>query len=418
MFFINNPWTLVISIVIIVFLILMGVKIGREISLNALLKQKHNFMRVDSNKADIGFRKRIGVLTSAALAPVAVVAVVLIVGSNVTSTPTGQVRNFESSNDVEMLYDRVSNILPHTKAVEDVEYSEDSFTENIDNNTENYVTQALVSDFYTSITATTVSGNVFGADSLQKLRSNDDYYYEALDNNIEITLNSNDGTTKSGTQFVDSIVYTGVTGSCENGFLLKGLYLSEEFLTVVALEYPTECVGITMDEQYLQSNLNVLISVFDVNDFSHITNYRLSGNLASVSYVDDVITVVTKRYLDYDAIGFNLDDHLPYYKIGGSRTRMNYEDIIYVEGTSPESYTSVFSINLQNKEVDMESILLDYYSDIYMEDDKIRIVGMAYYLDPLAGMFDVDDPVDETRNITFNFTLNDGVLEYKGNEIK
>ena len=419
MFFINNPWTLVISIVIIVFLILMGIKIVNEISLNKLLNERHQFMRVDSNEPQYGFKKRIGFLTSTALAPIAVVAIVLGISSSVTNTHTGEFRAFDDSSDIETLYDEVLGVLPRTKSVEGVEYPVDSSLDYNEGIASDYLNDSsTIGDLYYSVTSAKVSGTVYGGDTLETVVNNDFYYYEALDTSLEITLNNNFGVSKEGSQFIDSVSYAGASGNCTNGYLLQGVHLYDEKLTVVSLEYPNQCLGVQMDDEYIHSHLNVLVSVFDVDDLSIVTNYRLSGNLRSVTFDQDNIYITTKRYLDYETDYFNIEDYLPYYKIDGNRTSMNYEDIIYVEGTTPDSFTSIYGINITNKEVDMETILIDYYNDIYINNASIDITGVVYYLEPFTEIFEYDNPVDSSKTITFAFSLKDGKVEYKSNIIQ
>lgn len=418
MFFINNPWTLVISIIIIIFLVLMGIKIASEINLNSLLKQRHSFMRIETGKPNIGFGKRIGILTSTALAPIAVVAIVVIIGGNVTSTPSGEMRSFNDSNDIEGLYQKVSDYLPSNDALDYESLPGDSSHEiNFDAELDD-ITYSLVDDLYNVVTSITTSGEVYGSDEFTKSVNNEDYYYSALENSVEVTINNNEGATKDGTQFVDSIVYVGTSGSCTNGYLVKALDISEDYLTVVALEYPSECLGVKVDDNYLYDNLNVLVSVFDVDDLEDVTNYRLSGNLTGINIVGDNIYVTTKRYLDYEVEGFDISSYLPFYKIDGVRKSKTYEEIIYVEGTTPDSYTNIYGINIVDKKVDMETILVGYNNDIYLSEKEIQVVGTVYYLNPLAGMFELDAPLDDIKEITYRFVLSGGKIDYEGNEIK
>ncbi len=415
MFFINNLWALVISIVIIVFLVLMGIKIVREINLNSLLKQKHSFMRVDYQKREIGFKKRIGLLTSTALSPIAVVAIVLMVGSTVSKIPSGEVRNFDSASDITSLYSDMSGLLPRLGSAQSLD---ETLKFEQGNESSDIIDSYTVEGLYNTVTTSRVSGSVYGGENYENIVYNDDNYFEALDGSVEITLNSNNGVTKEGTQFVDSIMYTGASENCENGYLLQGLHLTNEYLVVVALEYPESCLGVVMDDLYVHSHLNVLISVFDVEDLTLKKNYRLSGNLRSVTFDDNNVYVTTKRYLDYNSENFDITKYLPFYKIDGFKTTLQYQDLIYVEGTTPDSFTTVYGINIIEQEVDMETALVDYKTDVFVTNSEVEVVGIVYYFDPLAGMFEFENPIDEMKYFTLKFTLSNGGVVYSGNKIE
>lgn len=418
MFFINNPWTLVISIIVIVFLIFIGIKIVREFNLNLLLKHKHSYMRVESEKSNILFKKRIGLLTSTALTPIVVLSLVLIVGSNMTSTPSGETRSFNASTDMESLYKDISEYLSVSSGI-DYKYfpgdsaPENNFTSDIEN-----VNYDFVDDFYEVVTTARSFGEVYGSDDLSEVVNNESYYFAAVDNTVEITINSNNGDTKEGTQLVDSIVYFGNTVNCNNGYLIKDLHINEDYLIVVALEYPSQCLGVEVDDEYLYDNLNVLVSVFNIDDINEVTNFRLSGNLSGIKYEGNNIYITTKKFLDYTSEGFDITNHLPFYKIDGVIYFKEYSDIIYVEGITPDSYTNVFGINIVNNQVEMETLLINYNSDTYLLDNEVQISSVVYYLEPLAGMFELDNPFEKMEKITFSFDTNDGEITNWSYEIK
>lgn len=286
------------------------------------------------------------------------------------------------------------------------------------NESSDIIDSYTVEGLYNTVTTSRVSGSVYGGENYENIVYNDDNYFEALDGSVEITLNSNNGVTKEGTQFVDSIMYTGASENCENGYLLQGLHLTNEYLVVVALEYPESCLGVVMDDLYVHSHLNVLISVFDVEDLTLKKNYRLSGNLRSVTFDDNNVYVTTKRYLDYNSENFDITKYLPFYKIDGFKTTLQYQDLIYVEGTTPDSFTTVYGINIIEQEVDMETALVDYKTDVFVTNSEVEVVGIVYYFDPLAGMFEFENPIDEMKYFTLKFTLSNGGVVYSGNKIE
>ena len=99
LFLLNNPIVAVVFLFSVGFAVVMIKKIVDEIKLNKGLKIKQQAMRV--NQVGKGFAKRVSALGTAALAPVAVFVVALIVGLNVTpDTTTLDVVDIRSSNDI------------------------------------------------------------------------------------------------------------------------------------------------------------------------------------------------------------------------------------------------------------------------------------------------------------------------------
>jgi len=103
LFLINNPLIFIIVLAIIGFVIFIGYKIYSEISLNKLLKQKQLVMRVDTSSFAKSFNKRIGLLTSTALAPIAVVLIVVLSQNNIIS-PAGDILDVHDGQEVIDIY--------------------------------------------------------------------------------------------------------------------------------------------------------------------------------------------------------------------------------------------------------------------------------------------------------------------------
>jgi hypothetical protein len=398
----------------------MTIKIIKEVKLNGLLRAKHQLMRIKSVSLNIGFIKRIGVLTSTALAPIAVIAVIVLVGTNSNTVPSGELRTFDDSNDITKLYESISGVLPRYSSTEysmDVPYNDEPEYNISSVEGDNYDAVATT-HFLTGLERTYSSGEVVGEDQYSTLLHNDDYYYEVVGTSIEITVNSNEGTTKTGTQFVDSINYSNWAGACNENYFIKGMYLDEDYLTVVLLEYPISCIGIDLDSQYVFENMNILVSVINIDDLSDAKNYRLNGNLNGVIYDNGYLYVTTKRFLNYDEEGFNIENYLPYYEIDGIKIYKDYSEIVYIEGTVPNSYTSVYSIELGANIVDHEVLLVDYYYDTHISSSGVEFIGTIYYFETMAAVFELEDTIEESKKITITLNFETGNIVYEGIEIK
>ena len=104
LFLLNNPVIAIVFVISVGFSIVMIKKIVDEVRLNKGLKVKQLAMRVDGvNK---GIAKRISALGAASLAPVAVFAVALIIGLNVTPDTTNtDIVDIQSSADIMNIFD-------------------------------------------------------------------------------------------------------------------------------------------------------------------------------------------------------------------------------------------------------------------------------------------------------------------------
>ena len=70
-----------------------------------------------------------------------------------------------------------------------------------------------------------------------------------------------------------------------------------------------------------------------------------------------------------------VENYLPYYEQNEDKTTVAYEDIVYIEGTSPNSFTSFYQVDLDSGDIDMEVVLGDggYNLYVYMVDNLLHI---------------------------------------------
>ena len=103
LFLINNPAIAFILFIVLGFTILMGIKIFEELTINKALSLKQRQMRISSPIK--GFKSRIAMLTSAALAPVVAVVVVVSVALAPQTVPGSvQLIDLKSSDDIFEIY--------------------------------------------------------------------------------------------------------------------------------------------------------------------------------------------------------------------------------------------------------------------------------------------------------------------------
>ena len=424
LFLINNPLVLVIGIVLIGFITLMIVKIIKEVSINKLLEQKHGMMRVAVSGDKLSFSKRIGILTSTALAPVAVVAVVLTVGARSNITPTGELRELNNASELVDVYESFNQLIPSVYQNDFYKAFEDSDAEFTDG-TSGEITSTMETDIlYDLVTyADQRSTTVYGSAIFEDVAFDSEYYYIKQEGSVEITLNSNAGMDSQGTVLYDSIEFISNENGCSTEKYVNGFYVDDNYLTVIVSQYPVNCdyglEGYVSEYDYISSNMNVSVFVFDKdNNFEVVNQYTLSGKYMGSIRENGDIYVVTKRYLDYQSESFSIEDYLPSYSIDNSKNETKYNDIIYVEGTTPDSFTLFYAVDINNSTVDMEVLLVDYSYNIYFKEDSIELSGNIYYFEAMSNMFEFEDNINESKMITITVEITNSKVEYSKIEIE
>lgn len=414
LFLINNPVFGLIVLLIVVFTTFMIRKIWREVSWNRTLRHKQRLMRILAVEP-IGFRQRIGLLTSAALAPVLLVALVLTVGFQAPATPAGDRHAITSAADILAIHERFETYLstfevfmgwrivdgPVNDTTDDVTLSPTfGVPESSGDYTNNDGDQG--SDDYSE-----TNNQVVGVDEMDNVLTDGKHLYRIDENEVQIILAYTQGEGPSALSYDRTLTYEDSTDSM---FRPTGLYVDEDHLIVIGYEY-----NAWFGDYYYYNGYesDVHVYVYDKhNDFAEVDTYILSGNLIGTRKIDNVLYLVTAEYLPFDEEDFNLDDHLPTITDGNERTTASYEDIVYVDGTMPNSFTTFHAIDLDTKETDMEVVLGDRGYNLYVSMNHMYLVGNLYHFEPIARFFDIEDPVAETKTGILKIAMDGADLSY------
>lgn len=418
LFLINNPVLLVIGLVIVGFISFIGYKIVNEISLNNLLNQKHRAMRVNSSDTSKGFKKRIGFLTSTALAPIAVVALVLTLSTSNTVSPAGDILDLHNGQEVIQLYeDFESNMSSYevfkgfknfeaVDLVQEVSLGDDA----------NYT----VSDAYTdrgSSDYSQTNNQVIGVDEMDSVVTDGKYIYSINDNDIDISLaytNTKGANALSNYMVID---YPDTIISYPIQFNIEGLFVDEDYLVVIGTEtfnfIDTQSASTEIEYNGLGGTQNVRVYIYSIEDnFILDSNYTVSGRFLGSRKIDDNLIIVTNTYLPLSQKDIVIDTYLPFYQINSVKVDAEYENIVYIEGTSPNSYTSFYSLDLDHSQVDMEVILGDNSYNLYVSSNNIYLAGSIYYFAPMADLINLEAPVSETKTAIIKVAIDGATLEY------
>lgn len=410
----ENPYLFITGILSFTFLILMIIKVLREFYFNKLLKEKHSQMRM--SRVGRSFTKRMGLLTTTAFAPILVFVLIVALSVNPPSIPSGNLQEIRSSNDILEIYNEYQELTGSFTSNRDDIFLEDAAAESPENE--------QGSDDYSETNV-----QVQGVDEMDNVITDGKYIYQMRNNQVLITLAYTLSQESNVLSNYKVIEYIDEETSCPSGMYVTGLYVDDNYLVVVGSEYQYYCNPIkngedsTLDVYYYDYwygyNNNVKIYVYDKNDdFALTGEYDLSGNLIGTRKIDDKIYVVTNSWLPLNNEDIVIDDYLPSYSINEESNVAKYEDIAYVKGIAPNSFTSFFAIDLENESVDMEVVLGDSGYNLYVSHNNIYLVGNIYY-------YPAEDQEESTDTINYyqpktaiqKISINDSNLEYSNTGI-
>ena len=432
LFLINNPTILFVGLVMLGFMGFIGTKIAKEINLNSLLRVKQGAMRIKVPFKGIG--TRIGLLSSAALAPVVVVAVALTIGTSATITPTGEIYDIHNSADIMDIYDSFQenmssyntfggfwrNDLAMDGALEAGGILDDTSGYNIAPSDQG-------SDDYSEVNV-----QVIGVDEMDNVIMDGKYIYSIYGSMVKITLAYTQGLESDALVKYMDIEYITEDEVCPTGFSISGLYIDDDYLVVIGSEYEYYCDAKDPDSGdsngedpdgdidseiiypgYARESNSVKIYVYDKTDeFTEIAQYEVSGNLIGTRKIDDNLYIITNSYIPFYLDDVDLNDYLPYYIASDTKITSNYNDIVYVEGTSPNSFTAFYALDLDHELVDMEVVLGDSGYNLYVSNENIYLVGNMYYFAPMTEWLDVQEPVSETKTAILKVAITGADLEF------
>lgn len=430
LFLINNPGIAFILLVVIGFTVLMGTKIFEEIKLNSALSLKQRQMRI-SNPIK-SFKSRIALLSSAALAPVAAVIIVASVALNPQALPSGNLVDVKSADDVFDIYttfnERMSDNYdtwgftprdgdllgaPEGGAQDGINYDSEGQETNDDTGSDDY-------------SGTNVQ--VEGVDEMDNVLTDGKYIYTMTYNSVKISLAY---TTVDGPDVLSLYkTFEYDNYQCdEEQFYPQGLYVDDDYLIIIGNQYMYECKdydredgedGVYEDDVpmpdyiWYQSSTHIKVLVFDKNnDFELLDEYKMNGYFTGTRKIGSNLYIVTNNYIPFYDEDVDIDYYLSEYEVNGQVTKALYEDVVYIEGSSPNSFTTFYGIDLDTTQVNMETILGDSGYTLYASNENMYLVGAVYYFWPMVDFVTIEEPVYESKTAIMKVSIDDGEVEYK-----
>ena len=424
-FFIINPVITFVLFIILGFAVYMLTQLIDEIVLNKALKIKHQQMRIVTITS--GIKARISGLTLATLVPMSIVVAFVIIGVNPTIEQSNDLLSISAGADILSIYEEFNEKL----AVNDNNWfiTDEGFMSR--------GTDFLVSsNLETTLDSTTGTGSddysltnnqVFGVDEMDNVLTDGKYIYTMYENKVQITLAGimvDDEFDPSLIDLYKTFKYSSETCS-EEQFYPQGMFVDEDYLIVIGNQYNFNCKDYVDGEYanidyyywgYNSSSIKVL--VYDkTDDFELEDEYTMNGYFTGTRKIEDSLYIVSNNYIPFSSDDLVLDDYLPTYEVNGIKVTTNYDDIIYVEGTTPNSFTTFYGIDLGTTQVDMEVILGDSGYNLYVSNENMYLVGSTYYfwptIDLIIDTVTTDDSIYESKTAILKVSIGNGNVEYK-----
>ncbi len=420
LFLINNPAIAFILFIVLGFTILMGIKIFEELTINKALSLKQRQMRISSPIK--GFKSRIAMLTSAALAPVVAVVVVVSVALAPQTVPGSvQLIDLKSSDDIFEIY---------TTFQERMETNFDTFGLRFFDSNLGSPEMALDAEEdlidYNGTASDDFSGTnvqVEGVDEMDNVLTDGKYIYTMFQNKVQISLAY---TMEEGPDVLDlyrTFEFSNTYCDSEQ-FYPQGMYVDDDYFIIIGNQYNYDCKEYEGDEgveditiepwgYWYQNSSHIKVLVYDkTNDFELEDEYLMNGYFTGTRKIDNNLYIVTNNYIPFYDEEVDIDYYLSEYEVNGQVTTAEYEDVVYIEGSAPNSFTTFYGIDLDTTQVDMETVLGDSGYNLYVSNENMYLVGSVYYFFPMVDFITLEEPVYESQTAIMKIAIDDGEVEY------
>ncbi|MCF7925804.1 MAG: beta-propeller domain-containing protein [Candidatus Izimaplasma sp.] len=369
---------------IFVMLVLIGLSIFfikrfiDEYVWNKRLNNKKHAMRVHILKHPI--KQRLALYLAGALSPAILVIIAVVASVNL---PTNQY-DFVRFNKGDDILDVYTSFEKNYRRINNWGLTDGLMLEENDlitTETADYVTFSGTGSNDYSQTNTQVTG----VDEIDNVVTDGKYIYIAEDNQVKIALAYTEEQLVDVLSLVKTYDYIDESSDCSQGFYTEGLYVDDDYLVVIGSEVdyycnpdPDSSDDVIIYDYYRRSD-DVTVYVYDKNDnFNLETTYEVRGNFVGTRKIEDNLYIVTDTYLPLYEEDVEVDEYLPYYSVNNLSTSAKYQDILYIDGITPNSFTTFYALDLDHKQVDMEVILGDSGYNLYVSHNNMYLTGTIW----------------------------------------
>jgi len=201
------------------------------------------------------------------------------------------------------------------------------------------------------------------------------------------------------------------------------MYVDDDNLIVVTSRYTYQYYKTDVDtedeyrmiEPFFGMNETVVYVYSKSNDFELQDTYKFEGYMSGTRKIGENLFIITNNY-------FNPDDEtiLPQYNVNGEVMSGEFGDVTYVKDTNPYNFTSIYGIDLDTQEVDVENILGSSSYTLYVSNNNIYTIDYRYTFMPFfaeVGITDAEEPEETVVISKYSLEGNDVTLTAVG-EVK
>ncbi len=274
---------------------------------------------------------------------------------------------------------------------------------------------------------------VVGVDEMDNVVTDGMYMYIVNGNKVEIILAYTNETLIEEFGVVKTLEYYNTSEDCNYVYkTVRGLYVDSNNLYVVMNVNNNTCEVIQSEDGKEYKNYSYIneteVIVYEKDNFEEVDRYTLAGYLVGTRKIDSVLYVITNNYIrsnwtyneeteEYD-VDYFVEESLPYYKTGETVVNSEYSQVIYEDGTDPNSFMSFFGIDTEQDVIDMEVVLGDSGYNLYVSNENMYLAGTDYsswwFMDIALEEDQTDEEPDYTPQTKILKMNIDGVdLSYK-----
>ena len=171
------------------------------------------------------------------------------------------------------------------------------------------------------------------------------------------------------------VVYNQTLSSDNTYTYLSDLYLTPHYLVVIGYTYTYFYEDTKEDFYYVRGSNQTTIYVFELETFSLVKTYELSGYLNLSRQIDQTLVVMTSTYIDLE-----LEDPRPIDVIDGVINRPSYEEIYYHESLEKQVFNTIYLIELDEEIKEERFVFLGsyYYGVSYVSKNGIYLTSYRY----------------------------------------
>ncbi len=193
------------------------------------------------------------------------------------------------------------------------------------------------------------------------------------------------------------------------------LYIDQDYVVVVGNGYET--LSVLPYNHPINTNngdnISTYVFVFDKNDnFALSSKYVINGNLDAIHKNEHNLLVSVNHHIPFNDEALDVHHYLPTIDANGTIDETLISDIRYIEGTEPNSFTTLLNINIKNSSYDKEVLFGDYKNYIEITDQGFYLLAESYEFIEATEMFTVSEPVNMTRTAITKFNYTSDTLNY------